>query len=221
MIQFIVKFLVWMVFVSMTTSEIHQGGGAIELTSRTFDKSVRDGSVWIIELYAPWCIHCRTFAPSYEVRDVMVLLIGGVTMSRDQGSEVSKNFARLLHAENKKGVKQIKVAKVDADSERAIVSRFNIAGFPSFYLIDGWKVYEYNEDLSAASMMSFAKGGYKQQEVSACCGALFLCFLKAFSPLASANHRVRLSGRPFHFTRHPWDLLDRFKVCCWLSRFKY
>jgi len=61
-------------------------------------------------------------------------------------------------------VKQIKVAKVDADSERAIVSRFNIAGFPSFYLIDGWKVYEYNEDLSAASMMSFAKGGYKQQE---------------------------------------------------------
>jgi len=197
MIQFIVKFLVWMVFVSMTSSEIHQGGGAIELTSRTFDKSVRDGSVWIIELYAPWCIHCRTFAPSYE------------------------NFARLLHAENKKGVKQIKVAKVDADSERAIVSRFNIAGFPSFYLIDGWKVYEYNEDLSAASMMSFAKGGYKQQEVSACCGALFLCFLKAFSPLASANHRVRLSGRPFHFTRHPWDLLDRFKVCCWLSRFKY
>jgi len=140
MIQFIVKFLVWMVFVSMTSSEIHQGGGAIELTSRTFDKSVRDGSVWIIELYAPWCIHCRTFAPSYE------------------------NFARLLHAENKKGVKQIKVAKVDADSERAIVSRFNIAGFPSFYLIDGWKVYEYNEDLSAASMMSFAKGGYKQQE---------------------------------------------------------
>jgi len=51
MIQFIVKFLVWMVFVSMTSSEIHQGGGAIELTSRTFDKSVRDGSVWLIELY--------------------------------------------------------------------------------------------------------------------------------------------------------------------------
>lgn len=72
-----------------------QNQGVIVLTTRNFDISVRDGSIWLIEFYgscvsiaifeksfrltndfispkspflAPWCSHCKTFAPSYEVR---------------------------------------------------------------------------------------------------------------------------------------------------------
>ena len=28
----------------------------ISLTSKSFDRSVRDGNVWLIEFYAPWCV---------------------------------------------------------------------------------------------------------------------------------------------------------------------
>jgi len=87
-----------------------------------------------------------------------------------------QELARSVHAENKEGQKQIKIAKVDVDAERAIISRFNVAGFPSFFLIDGWTVYEYNDGRSVSSMMTFVKGGYKQKEVS-CREEEFFCFL--------------------------------------------
>ncbi len=29
------------------------------LTSKSFDRSVRDGNVWLIEFYAPWCVLLR------------------------------------------------------------------------------------------------------------------------------------------------------------------
>lgn len=41
--------------------------GAQPLDSRNFDSSIRDGSVWLIEFYAPWCGHCRKFSMEYEV----------------------------------------------------------------------------------------------------------------------------------------------------------
>lgn len=41
--------------------------GSIVLTSRNFDSSISDGSVWLVEFYADWCGHCKRFAPTYEV----------------------------------------------------------------------------------------------------------------------------------------------------------
>ena len=29
--------------------------GVITLTSRNFDSSIKDGSVWLIEFHSPWC----------------------------------------------------------------------------------------------------------------------------------------------------------------------
>ena len=76
-----------------------------------------------------------------------------------------QELARSLHADNKPGQKQIKVAKIDGAFERAIVSRFNFAGFPSFFLIDGWSVYEYDDGRTVEHMMAYAKDGYRQKEV--------------------------------------------------------
>ena len=76
-----------------------------------------------------------------------------------------QELARSLHADNKPEKKQIKVAKIDGDVERAIVSRFNFAGFPSFFLIDGWSVYEYDDGRTVEHMMAYAKDGYRQKEV--------------------------------------------------------
>jgi hypothetical protein len=67
--------------------------------------------------------------------------------------------AQTLHGLDEGG-RKIKVAKIDGDTERAITSRFGIRGFPSFFLIDGWSVYEYDGSRSVPKLMEWAKGGY-------------------------------------------------------------
>jgi protein disulfide-isomerase-like protein len=124
-------------------------GGVIDLTSATLDPSLRDGSVWLIEFYAPWCRHCNTFAPTYA------------------------KLAYTIHARNqdkKESERTIKVAKINGDKEQASTSRFNIQGYPSFFLIDGWQVYQYDGPRTEHDLMNFVvREGYKDQNVRACC----------------------------------------------------
>ena len=37
--------------------------------------------------------------------------------------------------------------------------------YPSFYIVDGWSVYKFEDNRSEANLMVFARGGYKKQEV--------------------------------------------------------
>ena len=90
--------------------------GTIELRANNFDASVRDGSAWLVEFYAPWCGHCKRFAPTYE------------------------KVAETLHAQSKADLakdpaaRTVKVAKVDGSADRALASRFNIRAYPTFFL---------------------------------------------------------------------------------------
>ena len=72
-----------------------------------------------------------------------------------------QQVASTLHEDDEVNVK---VAKVDGDSERAIKSRFGIRHFPTFFLIDGWSVYEFEGTRSATKLIEFCKGGYKDQD---------------------------------------------------------
>lgn len=109
----------------------------VELTTLDFDLSIRDGNVWLVEFYASWCGHCKTFAPAYEQLAAAVHKPGSTT----------------------------RVARIDGDKERAISSRFALEGFPSFFLIDGWNVYEYRGARKPSQMLTFVEGGYKSAEV--------------------------------------------------------
>jgi thiol-disulfide isomerase/thioredoxin len=111
--------------------------GVIPLTARNFASSVGDGNLWLIEFHSPGCGHCEAFAPSYSA------------------------IADVYHASPDH---KIKIAKVDGSAETALSSRFGVYGYPSFYLVDGWSVYIYDDARTKKKLMEFVEGGYKKQD---------------------------------------------------------
>lgn len=60
--------------------------------------------------------------------------------------------------------RKVNVAKVDGDAERALSSRFGVAGFPSFFLVDGWTVREFSGNRSKENLMKFALEEYEETD---------------------------------------------------------
>jgi protein disulfide-isomerase-like protein len=115
------------------------GLDVIDLTSKNFAAHIGDGNVWLIEFYTGWCKHCQTFKPFYD------------------------NVAMTFHSSPDE---KIRVAKVDCSVEKALMTRFGVTGFPSFFIVAGYEVYEFEGTRSEANLISFARGGYKKQDVS-------------------------------------------------------
>jgi len=75
----------------------------VDLTPENFD-SVVDGSKGaFVEFFAPWCGHCKSLAPAYEV--------------------VGDAFSKFKN--------QVVIAKVDADKHKDLGGRFGVSGFPT------------------------------------------------------------------------------------------
>jgi len=69
-------------------------GQVVDLTTKTFDESVQDGNLWLLEFYAPWCGHCKKLAPildevAIEVGDKMK--IGKVDATAE--TKLAKRYA--------------------------------------------------------------------------------------------------------------------------------
>ena len=43
-----------------------QGSKVVILDTRNFDSSVKNGEVWFVEFYAPWCGHCKRLESTWE-----------------------------------------------------------------------------------------------------------------------------------------------------------
>lgn len=125
---------------SISTKKSEKELEVVQLTSRNFSRTLSSTSrdtVWLIEFYSPNCGHCLEFAPTYN------------------------DIARIYHSDDKK---KIKVAKVNGDVERALTSRFGIYAYPSFFLVDGFSVYQYEQPRMRKMLMAFAEGGYRETD---------------------------------------------------------
>ncbi|XP_065184168.1 uncharacterized protein LOC135814898 [Sycon ciliatum] len=83
-------------------SAVASASNVVDLTSENFDNVVTGDKYAFVEFYAPWCGHCKNLAPVYE--------------------QVGDAFA---------GESDVIIAKVDADADRELGSRFGVSGFPT------------------------------------------------------------------------------------------
>eukprot|EP00798_Chlamydomonas_sp_ICE-L_P011106 gene11106-18723_t len=84
----------------------------VELTDDNFDETVKDG-VWMVDIYAPWCSHCRQLEPIWK---------------------------KLAEETSEHG---IQVAKIDGSKEKVLMRRFGATAFPSIYLMRDQQTWDY------------------------------------------------------------------------------
>jgi protein disulfide-isomerase A6 len=106
-------------------------GNVKDLTPENFDSIVDGSKAAFVEFFAPWCGHCKSLAPEYEV--------------------VGDAFAKI---------NDVVVAKVDADKHKELGSRFGVSGFPTLkFFPKGSKTPEdYNGGRSANDIIEFING---------------------------------------------------------------
>lgn len=55
----------------------------------------------------------------------------------------------------------VRVAKVDADEQRALARRWNVAGYPTLYFVKGSAVWPYAGSRTLDDLKAFVSGGYE------------------------------------------------------------
>jgi len=104
-----------------------EGSAVLILTPSNFDNEIGGDLPALVEFFAPWCGHCKTLAPEYEV--------------------LAQTFAKL----------PVKVASVDADAHRELGSRFGVSGFPTikYFPAGSTTPEDYSGGRTAADMTDF------------------------------------------------------------------
>jgi thiol-disulfide isomerase/thioredoxin len=122
-----------------TSHEDRKQVEAIQLTTRNFRWHLSDGSIWLIELYSHECGHCVEFAPVY--------------------AEIARHYHdKTLHASRSRSVK---VGKIDGNAERVLLRRFHVNSYPSIFIVDGYKAYEFKGKRAKEILIRYVDGGYK------------------------------------------------------------
>lgn len=113
--------------------KVYNDKDVIVLDDSNFESTLMNSQdLWLVEFYAPWCGHCKNLEPHWN--------------------QVASEL---------KG-KKIKIAKLDADSNKQTGSRFQISGFPTIKLFPPGKKSQSNTEpydgpRDAAAIIAFAE----------------------------------------------------------------
>ena len=93
---------------TLVTASFPEEDHVMVLTKDNFYDAIETIDKLLVEFYAPWCDHCKQFAPEYV-----------------KAAEILKK-------------KKIRVAKIDGSENREIVDKYNVKGYPSLiYFVEG------------------------------------------------------------------------------------
>lgn len=103
----------------------------VDLTNENFDTVVNGDKFAFVEFFAPWCGHCKALAPTYE--------------------QLGEAFATS---------DDVVIAKVDADSDKTLSSRFGVSGFPTlkYFPKGSTSAEEYSGGRDIKDFVSFIEG---------------------------------------------------------------
>lgn len=100
----------------------------IDLDGSSFDDVVGHADGVFVEFFAPWCGHCKSLAPEYEL--------------------VGTAF---------KGLSGVKIAKVDCDTHKDVAGRFEIKGYPTlkWFPANSLTAEDYKSGRTATDIVQF------------------------------------------------------------------
>jgi len=107
-----------------------QASDVLKLDPSNFDTEVGGDAPALVEFFAPWCGHCKSLAPEWEL---------AATAFKGQ---------------------PVKIAAVDADAHRDLGSRFGVKGFPTikYFPAGSSEPEDYNAGRTAPDIIDWVNG---------------------------------------------------------------
>lgn len=102
-------------------------GNVVNLTDDNFEDYLKNSSVIMVKFFAPWCGHCKEFAPEYE------------------------KAAKILMEQKKPYV----LAELDATVHKKAAEKYKVEGFPTIKLFINGTAIDYDAERTAESVLTF------------------------------------------------------------------
>ena len=102
-------------------------GDVFNLTDENYEETLKKNPVVMVKFYAPWCGHCKTFAPEYEK---------AAKTAKEQG-------------------KAYVIAELDATVHKKAAEKNGVQGFPTVKLSLNEKSVDYNGERTAEAVLNF------------------------------------------------------------------